>query len=48
MRPPDADPPAYPRERFTVREGWRLEVLPLSFARGRIVHTDGEWINAFW
>jgi len=43
--PPD---PRYPTERFEVRFGWRLEVTPLSFGRGRIVHTDGTMIEDFW
>ncbi len=38
----------YPTERFEVRDGWYLEVLPLTFGRGQIIHTDGERIDAFW
>ena len=47
-RPPWSEPPCYPTERFHVREGWDLEVLPITFGRARIVHTDGVLIDTFW
>jgi hypothetical protein len=41
--------PCYPTERFKPKKGWHLEVLPLTYGRGRIVHTDGRLsIDEFW
>lgn len=37
-----------PTTRFETRAGWRLEVIPLTFGRARIVHTDGVTLDAFW
>lgn len=40
---------AYPTKRFQLKEGWVFEVIPLTFARARIVHTDGVVnIMEFW
>ena len=41
--------PCYPTERFEPLDGWQFEVMPLTFGRGRIVHTDGRVsIAEFW
>jgi len=37
-----------PTKRFVPRDGWRLEVVPLTFGRGRIIHTDGVGVDEFW
>jgi len=38
----------YPAERFQIREGWQLEVTPLTLGRARIIHTDGVSVDDFW
>lgn len=40
--------PSYPTQRAQVPEGWRLEVMPLWGARGRITITDGCSVTEFW
>lgn len=30
------------------RPGWRYEITPLTFGRGRIIHTDGMGVDDFW
>jgi hypothetical protein len=37
-----------PTTRFRVREGWKLDVIPLTLNRARIIHTNGEDIDFFW
>lgn len=44
----DRMPASLPTERFVVQPGWRLEVIPLSFGRARITHTDGLFVDTFW
>jgi hypothetical protein len=39
---------AAPTSRFKVRDGWRLEIVPLTFGRARIIHTDGVFVQGFW
>lgn len=47
--PPGAESgPCYPTERFEIRQGWKLELMPLTFGRARICHTDGVLIDTFW
>lgn len=46
--PPDAEPPAYPVERYQLGGGRHWEVLPLVGGRGRLVDTDGRSIWTFW
>lgn len=41
-------PACPPTQRFKVRKGWRLDILPLFGSRARIVHTDGVSIDEFW
>ncbi len=37
-----------PSKRHQLPDGWCYEILPLAFGRGRIVATDGTFINDFW
>lgn len=32
----------------SAREGWWWEIAPLTFSRGRVVHTDGEIVDEFY
>jgi hypothetical protein len=34
--------------RFVVRDGWRLEIIPLTYGRARIIHTDGIFVDEYW
>ncbi len=40
--------PSYPDTRVDVPDGWRTEILPLSFSRARVIVTDGLSISHFW
>jgi hypothetical protein len=35
-------------ERFTLPEGYRFEIAPLFGGRGRIIATDGVFVDTFW
>lgn len=30
------------------RDGWRYEIMPLTFGRGRIIWTDGLFVEEGW
>ena len=31
-----------------IREGWWVEIVPLTYGRTRIVVTDGAWVENSW